>query len=145
VCTDLRSPPASKDTKIRYGSLFFSVPGIFLSATTAVTWLANNVTPHIRHATALAFVFAMSNVGGILATWLLGSISTPPHYRKGTLVLLAFGIFDFLAVIFCMVYFTLSNRGKARVRESIPENEREIRILEEKRKGDESAFFIYTL
>ena len=60
-------------------------------------------------------------------------------------MLLAFGIFDFLAVIFCMVYFTLSNRGKARVRESIPENEREIRILEEKRKGDESAFFIYTL
>ena len=136
---------ASKDAKIRYGSLFFSVPGIYLSATTACTWLANNVTPHVRRATALAFGFAMSNVGGILATWLLGSLSPPPHYRKGTLVLLSFGIFDFLAVIFCIVYFTMSNRRKERLRESIPESEREVRMAEEKQKGDGSAYFIYTM
>jgi len=114
----------STNTKIRYASLFFSVSGIYLSATTACTWLANNVTPHLRRATALAFGLAMSNIGGILATWLFGGLSTPPHYRTGTLVLMIFGVVDFFGAIFCMMYFSMKNRQKDRVRRSIPEDEK---------------------
>lgn len=135
----------STRAKIRYAPLFFSISGIYLSATTACTWLANNVTHHLRRATALAFGLAMSNVGGILATWLFGSLSMPPHYRTGTLVLMIFGVVNFFGTIFCMVYFTMKNLQKKKTRQSIPEGEKATRVLEEKRKGDGSAFFVYTL
>jgi hypothetical protein len=63
---------------VQYGSLFFSIPGIYIVAPTLTTWLANNATPHTRRATAIAITFILTNSGGILATWLLGSLSPPP-------------------------------------------------------------------
>ena len=125
---------------VQYGSLFFSVPGTYIVATTMSTWIANNATPHTRRATAIAIGFILMNSGGILATWLLGSLSTPPRYTKATVTLL---VFSALMVVFAASnwwYLWDQNRKKSVVRS------RETKIEEEDMKlGDKSPWFEYNL
>ncbi len=77
-------------SKDQYGSLFLSIPGVYTSTPTLLTWNAMNSAPHVRRATAIAIGFMMLNAGGILSTWLLGSLSTAPKYVLGTRVMIAF-------------------------------------------------------
>jgi hypothetical protein len=83
----------------------------------------------------------MTNSGGILSTWLLGTISKGPRYTKGTIILL---IFSILMAVFSginMAYLSWQNKKKAIRREELGNNPE----LEEKGLGDKSAFFIYSL
>ncbi|KAK0445880.1 major facilitator superfamily domain-containing protein [Armillaria borealis] len=64
----------SSSAKTQYGSLFLSIPGVYTSTPTLLTWNAMNSAPH----------------GGLLSTWLLGSLSTAPNYVLGTRVMIAF-------------------------------------------------------
>ncbi len=73
----------SSSAKTQYGSLFLSIPGVYTSAPTLSTWNSTNSAPHVRRATAIAIGFMMTNAGGILSTWLLGSLSTAPRYVLG--------------------------------------------------------------
>ncbi|KAL0061215.1 hypothetical protein AAF712_011974 [Marasmius tenuissimus] len=82
----------SKSPKVRYGSLFFSVSGTYAGAPSLSAWQSNNASPQTRRATAIAFGFIMTNSGGILATWLLGSLSPAPEYTSATITLLVFSI-----------------------------------------------------
>ncbi|KAF7359095.1 MFS domain-containing protein [Mycena sanguinolenta] len=72
----------SKNHHVQYGSLFLSIPGTYAMAPAISTWNANNAAPHVRRATAIAIGFIMTNSGGILATWLLGSLSPPPALHQ---------------------------------------------------------------
>jgi MFS family permease len=130
----------SHSTKVQYGSLFVSITGVYCSAPATSTWSANNAAPHTRRATAIAIGFIMTNSGGILSTWLLGSLSKGPRYTKGTIVLL---IFSILMVFFAagnIVYLTHQNKKKAQRRKELGRRENE-----EKGLGDGSAWFIYSL
>ena len=131
--------PGSAKHHIQYASLFFSITGTYLAAPTLSTWSANNATPHIRRATAIAIGFIMTNSGGILATWLLGSLSAAPRYILATRVLLAFSV---LMAAFCAAntwYLWDQNKKKAAIRATSTIDK------EEPGLGDRSAWFDYAL
>ncbi|KAJ3718070.1 major facilitator superfamily domain-containing protein [Lentinula guzmanii] len=69
----------SQSKRVQYGSLFFSATGAYMAAPTQATWNANNASPQTRRATVIAMGFILANSGGIVATWLLGSLSPAPR------------------------------------------------------------------
>jgi len=130
---------ASHSLKVKYGSLFLSITGAYCAAPALCTWSANNATPYTRRATAIAIGFIMTNSGGILATWLLGSLSLPPLYHKATVILI---IFSVLMVVFTglnILYLWMQNKKKAAIRATTSRHE------EKPGLGDKSAWFIYNL
>lgn len=130
---------ASPNHHIQYASLFFSIPGTYAAAPTLATWGANNAAPHTRRATAIAISFIMTNSGGILATWLLGTLSQGPRYLLATKVMLAFSILMGVFITLNILYLWDQNKKKAIIRmTSTPEQERTD-------LGDKSAWFIYSL
>ncbi|KAG6917453.1 hypothetical protein DXG01_002430 [Tephrocybe rancida] len=125
---------ASPDFHVKWGSLFFSISGAYSAAPALSTWGANNTFPYTRRATAIAIGFIMTNSGGVLATWLLGTISPAPLYTKATITLLAFSV-GMVVVTGCnVVYLKRENRRK--------EETRRMRRREEEKRGlgDRSAW-----
>ncbi|KAJ7778828.1 major facilitator superfamily domain-containing protein [Mycena maculata] len=129
----------SKNHHVQYGSLFLSIPGTYSMAPAVSAWNANNAAPHIRRATAIAIGFILTNSGGILATWLLGSLSPPPRYTKATKILLIFSVLMGFFAALNMVYLTRENKRKAAVRKE------STRTDEATALGDKSAWFVYSL
>ncbi|KAJ3507119.1 hypothetical protein NLJ89_g6486 [Agrocybe chaxingu] len=125
--------------RIQYASLFFSIPGTYLAAATLSTWSANNATPHTRRATAIAIGFIMTNSGGILATWLLGSLSAAPRYILATRVLLAFSVLMVVLSGLNTWYLWDQNKKKSEIRKNIAISQ------ETPGLGDRSAWFEYAL
>ncbi|KAJ3899635.1 major facilitator superfamily domain-containing protein [Lentinula edodes] len=113
---------------------------MFLVAPTGSAWNANNASPQTRRATVIAFGFVMTNSGGILATWLLGSLSPAPRYTKATITLLVLSI---VAMVFCtanLCYLWSQNKKKAEKRMTMVSREEEKQGL-----GNHSAWYIYNL
>ena len=130
---------ASSNHGVQYASLFFSVPGTYTAAPTLSTWNANNAAPHTRRATAIALGFIMSNSGGILATWLLGSLSPAPRYLLATRILLSLSVLMVAFSAVNLLYLVDQNKKKATIR-------RNLNIEQEKPGlGDKSAWFVYNL
>ncbi|KAJ7060138.1 major facilitator superfamily domain-containing protein [Mycena amicta] len=129
----------STNHHVQYGSLFLSIPGTYIMAPTLSTWNANNSAPHVRRATAIAIGFSMTNSGGILSTWLLGSLSPAPHYTMGTRLLLAFSVATFFVALITSAYLQRENKKKAEIRKSMSREEEETGL------GDKSAWFVYSL
>ncbi|KDR84326.1 hypothetical protein GALMADRAFT_707697 [Galerina marginata CBS 339.88] len=125
--------------KFQYASLFFSIPGTYLAAPTLSTWSANNAAPYTRRATAIAIGFIMTNSGGILATWLLGSLSVGPRYILATKVLLSFSILMGVFSAMNTWYLWDQNKKKAIIRQT------STREQEKPGLGDRSAWFKYAL
>jgi hypothetical protein len=131
--------PGAHTNAVRYGSLFLSITGVYCSAPALSTWSANNAAPHTRRATAIAVGFIMTNSGGILATWLLGSLSAPPLYRKATITLLIFSVLMVLGAGANTYYLWSQNKKKAEIRATMTRSD------EKPGLGDKSAWFIYNL
>ncbi|KAG1812832.1 major facilitator superfamily domain-containing protein [Suillus subaureus] len=130
---------ASKSNHVRYGSLFLTISGSYCGAPPVITWVANNSAPHVRRATSVAIAFIMTNSGGILATWLLGSLSPAPNYTKATITFIIMSVGMVVLSIATLAYLAHQNRLKTRRRQfGTPEDE-------PKGLGDESAWFIYNL
>ncbi|KIK65234.1 hypothetical protein GYMLUDRAFT_94587 [Collybiopsis luxurians FD-317 M1] len=130
---------ASESSQVQYGSLFFSITGALIVAPTAAAWNAVNITPETRRATAIAIGFVMTNSGGILATWLFGSLSPAPRYTSGTITLLVFSIVAALLFLVNIVYLLTQNAKKAKARQLV------VREEEKPNLGNHSAWFIYNL
>ncbi|KAJ4481240.1 major facilitator superfamily domain-containing protein [Lentinula aciculospora] len=129
----------SKSTAAQYGSLFFSISGAGMGGPTQATWVSNNASPQTRRATMIAMAFTLSNSGGILATWLLGSLSPAPRYTEATITLL---VLSLIAALICglnMIYLQTQNIKKAEQRKTM------IREDEEPGLGNRSAWYIYSL
>ncbi len=105
----------SSSVKTQYGSLFLSIPGVYTSTLALSTWSTMNSAPHVRRATVIAIAFMMSNAGGILSTWLLGSLSTAPKYVLGTRVMIAFSGGIALGSALCLGYFVWMNQKKKKM------------------------------
>jgi hypothetical protein len=102
-------------------------------------WNSNNVTPHVRRAAALAFGFCFSNSGGVLATWLFGTLSPAPEYKSATLTLLVLSIALIVVCGVNMAYLSHQNRRKEKIRLVMTKEQ------EEQGLGDKSAWFVYNL
>jgi len=119
--------------------LFLSISGIYCSAPALSTWSANNAAPHTRRATAIAIGFIMTNSGGILATWLLGSLSKAPLYTSATITLLVFSAAMVVLAGVNTYYLWSQNKRKAAIRATMTRSD------EEPGLGDRSAWFVYNL
>lgn len=130
---------ASHSTSVQYGSLFLTISGINAAAPAITSWVANNTAPHVRRASAIACACVMTNAGGILATWLLGSLSPPPRYTNATIVLLVSSIGFGVAASLNLVYLWNQNKRKVKIRAMRTKAE------EPEGLGDRSAWFTYIL
>ena len=81
----------------------------------------------------------MANSGGILTTWLLGSLSPAPNYTKATItfIIMSIGITVFSAI--SLAYLSRENRLKAEKRQRMTREEEPAGL------GDRSAWFVYSL
>ncbi|KAF9072300.1 major facilitator superfamily domain-containing protein [Rhodocollybia butyracea] len=129
----------SRSHHVQYGSLFLSIGGTYTTAPTLSAWSSNNAAPQTRRATAIAIGFIMTNLGGILATWLLGSLSAAPEYTSATITLLIFSVAMAFFGGLNLLYLWNQNMKKAEVRKRLP------REQEKSGLGDRSAWFIYNL
>ncbi|KAF9456650.1 major facilitator superfamily domain-containing protein [Collybia nuda] len=130
----------SLNPRVQYGSLFFSLSGIYCSGPSLATWISNNAAPQTRRATAIAIGFIMTNVGAIIALWLFSTWSKPPRYTTGTIVLLVSACMMAALSLGNFLYLRAQNKNKARVRLLGGTQENEASDI-----GDRSAWFIYTL
>jgi hypothetical protein len=81
----------------------------------------------------------MTNSGGILSTWLLGSLSPAPRYTKATITFIVFSAATIVAAALNLFYLKAQNKKKAEVRAMTSrENEKD-------GFGDRSAWFVYSL
>ncbi|KAJ3718073.1 major facilitator superfamily domain-containing protein [Lentinula guzmanii] len=129
----------SQSKRVQYGSLFFSVTGAYMAAPTQATWNANNASPQTRRATVIAMGFILANSGGIVATWLLGSLSPAPRYTKATITLLVFSLLAALFSVLNLLYLRVQNGKKAERRKTMSRED------EEPGLGNHSAWYIYNL
>ncbi|KAI9568125.1 major facilitator superfamily domain-containing protein [Boletus coccyginus] len=130
---------ASTSSHIRYGSLFLSTTGAYCVAPSLITWLANNSAPHFRRATAVGVGFITTQLGGILATWLLGTLSPAPNYTSATITFIVMSVCMVILITANLAYLWRENHLKAERRVGM-EKEQEPEGL-----GDRSAWFIYSL
>jgi len=100
----------SEKSHVLYAALFFQVTGVYGSAPTVSTWNTNNVMPHYKRATAIAIAFTMTNLGGILSTWIFTS---PPRYTIATRINLAFSLGVAAAGVANVLYLRNQNAQKA--------------------------------
>lgn len=93
---------ASGDQKVRYGSLFLSIPGAYGVVPNMTAWLADNSAPNKRKATALAFGTMTGNMGGLFSVWIF-TLGHKPRYYLPTGINLGFGV----VIIVCSILNTL--------------------------------------
>ncbi|KIK65241.1 hypothetical protein GYMLUDRAFT_39605 [Collybiopsis luxurians FD-317 M1] len=129
----------STKTSVQYGSLFFSITGIYTAAPTCYAWMTVNVFPETRRATVIALSFVMINAGGILSTWLLGSLSPAPRYTNGTITLLVFSAVATVLELVNIIYLRHQNKKKAEKRKVMRREDESLDL------GDHSAWYIYQL
>ncbi|KAI6010739.1 major facilitator superfamily domain-containing protein [Pisolithus orientalis] len=130
---------ATTSQHVQYVSLFFSVTGAYAISPASVTWIVNNSTPHIRRASSVAFASVTSTLGGILAIWLLGSLSPGPNYTTATITLIIMSICIVAISSLTLFYLSRQNRMKAETRVCMAKDD------EPEHLGDRSAWFVYTM
>ncbi len=102
---------ASGNKHSDYSALFLQIIGSYTTTPCFVTWLANNVQPHYRRATAVGFGIAMANIGGIVSTWLF---TDAPRFHKATSVNLTISLGTVVASASLTFYFRTRNAEKRR-------------------------------
>ncbi|KAJ1307310.1 hypothetical protein OPQ81_001418 [Rhizoctonia solani] len=131
------------DKHTLYGSLFLQIPGVYASAPTLSAWMANNVQPYYKRATAVALAFVFSNLGGIVSTWIFPD---PPRFTTATRLNLAFAAGLCVFAVIVDLYLLAQNRRKATILSS-PDYGRngEDSAEEQQRLGDRHPKFKYML
>ncbi len=103
--------------------------------------MANNSAPYLRRAAALAFFTTMTNSGGILSTWLVGTLSPAPQYTKASIILIIFQIGMLLCAAVNVAYLQAKNKEKQR---TVSHSELG-KDAEDGSLGDDSAWYRYKL
>ena len=83
--------------------------------------------------------FILTQLGGILSTWLLGSLSPAPNYTSATITFVAMSIGMVVFSMANLAYLWRQNRLKVERRMSMRKEE------EPEGLGDRSAWFVYSL
>ncbi|KAJ3979979.1 MFS general substrate transporter [Lentinula detonsa] len=109
---------SSDEKYTRYGSLFFTVPGVYAAVPPVSAWMSNNSEPHYRRATSIALGFVATNAGGITSTWLFPT-SESPRYKKTTIINLTFTILIIVGSGINVLLLNHMNKQKIKKREEI--------------------------
>lgn len=98
-------------TKLKYGSLFLSLPGIYCIPPSLAAWLSNNSFGHYRKAVSIAIGFVSCNVGGVLSTWLFPR-SEKPQFRKATIINITFSSITVISTVLNLCWLRYANGRK---------------------------------
>ncbi|KAI0320432.1 MFS general substrate transporter, partial [Amylostereum chailletii] len=101
------------NTHANYAGLFLQIVGVYSVTPCLSTWNANNVQPHYRRATAVAFAFVCTNLGGIVSTWIFIG---PPRFHVASSINLAFAL---AMAVLCAGTMGFLRRGNARKRREV--------------------------
>ena len=101
----------STDHHVLYGSLFLQVIGAYTVCPLLSSWQSNNLAPHYKRATGVAFIFIASNSGGILSTWLFPT-EEAPRYTRATWIALGLTILLMIVSTLNSMYLARENRKK---------------------------------
>ncbi|WAQ87751.1 hypothetical protein PtA15_8A657 [Puccinia triticina] len=110
---------ASGQEKVRYGSLFLSVPGAYGVGPSLAAWTADNSEPHMRKATAIALGTMVANSGGLFSIFVLGH---KPRYYLPTAINLFLGVLIIACSVSNMVWLRYAQKQKVARRNDILQN-----------------------
>ena len=105
----------SKNKNIDYAALYLGIIGSIGSVPCRGTWLANNIQPHYRRATAVAILSSAVDIGGIVSPWFF---TGPPRFHKATSINLAVSLGAAASSAGVIVYFHASNAKKRKTVEN---------------------------
>ena len=141
--------PGSKNKSTDYAALHLEIIGNYGISSCLATWLANNVQPHYRRATAIAIFAFAANIGGIVSPWFF---TDPPRFHKATSVNLAVSLVLAASCAGMVVYFRAGNAKKRKkVEDYLQTHGKGLGLgewdsLEERRRlGDRHPRFEFTL
>jgi len=121
-----------------YAALCLQVTGIYMTPPCFASWVANNVQPHYRRATAIGLAFIFTNSGGILSTWIFND---PPRFAFATRLNLAFTVVTIVTTGLLSLYLAMRNREKERM---IARGDVDMSVEARLRLGDTHPYFKYT-
>ncbi|KAI6026949.1 hypothetical protein EDC04DRAFT_2929881, partial [Pisolithus marmoratus] len=79
----------------------------------------NSAPARIQRASSIAFAFVATISGGILAAWLLGSLSPAPHYTAVTIIFITMSIGQVVFAALNLLHLLQQNHAKADTRLSM--------------------------
>ncbi|KAL9710558.1 hypothetical protein Ac2012v2_006094 [Leucoagaricus gongylophorus] len=108
----------TSDKFVAYGSLYFTIPGIYAATPILSAWMANNSEPYFRRATSIAYGFIATNAGGILSTWRFPT-KEGPRFTKTTIMDLVFSVLMIIFTCLNVAVLYYKNRRKQQHRAQI--------------------------
>ncbi|KAK5047589.1 hypothetical protein LTR84_006686 [Exophiala bonariae] len=134
-----------KNVGQRYTSLILVIVGIYSTAPSLISWIPNNVSTHMRRATAIAMSFMATNVGGIISSWIYPRSSAPQYHfaAKFNLALTCLNVSFMVAEVLLLRHL---NSRKIEKREELLKDVAHLTPHEQyERLGDTHPDFKYTL
>ncbi|WAR56602.1 hypothetical protein PtB15_7B451 [Puccinia triticina] len=104
--------------KLRYASLFLSIPGAYGVMPSLAAWTADNSEPHVRKASALACGGMVANVGGLFSVWIF-TLGQPPRYSLPTEVNLFLAVVIITCCILNVMWLRHAQKDKSEKRNEI--------------------------
>lgn len=133
-----RGLSGSHNARIRYASLFFSLPGSICVIPALTTWLAINVGPSRDRAIALALKSCVNCLGSVLSVWIFGS-----DYEEASRICVWLSVGATFGCIGCIWYMNAANDRREKARNIISGDDTTVGAVKE--EGDRSIWFRYTL
>ncbi|CAH7685352.1 major facilitator superfamily domain-containing protein [Phakopsora pachyrhizi] len=131
----------SQDILTRYGSLFFSISGVYTVMPCLGAWLENNSEPYTRKAINLALGPMCGNFGGLVTIWVF-VLAEKPLYLKPTMINISFSILLIVISILNLSWLMYADRIKIDKREEILRkfyaSNNELNITSERKLYEES-------
>ncbi|KAA1067264.1 hypothetical protein PGTUg99_029991 [Puccinia graminis f. sp. tritici] len=104
--------------KLRYASLFLSIPGVYGVMPSLAAWTADNSEPHVRKAAALACGGMVANVGGLFSIWIF-TLGLPPRYALPTTINIFLAALIVVCCIVNVMWLRYAERNKVTKRDEI--------------------------
>ncbi|KAA1102875.1 hypothetical protein PGTUg99_036908 [Puccinia graminis f. sp. tritici] len=104
--------------KLRYASLFLSIPGVYGVMPSLAAWTADNSEPHVRKAAALACGGMVANIGGLFSIWIF-TLGQPPRYALPTTINIFLAALIVVCCIVNVMWLRYAERNKVTKRDEI--------------------------
>ncbi|KTW32170.1 uncharacterized protein T551_00852 [Pneumocystis jirovecii RU7] len=130
---------------VNYLSLFFMVCGVYTIFPSEMALTSNNISGYYKRATALGYMIVMSNLGGILASWIFNA-KEHPRYITSYGVNIALSILCSAISFILRMYYIRQNKERERLQSArIEPIDHEVEFYKAREQGDKYIGFRYTL
>jgi hypothetical protein len=137
---------ASDSPKISYLGTFFGAAGIYSNVSQTVAWNGNNIGGSTKRSVGIAMQVGFGNLGGVLSGYTYTE-KDRPKYRRGHGILIGLLTMSTVLCVFMRFWCARENKGRDEVERQNGTHgtwDRRAKMAESE-KGDNAAFFRYTL